>query len=309
MATTEKYTTVIELNAEQAKRNLDELRKKVESWKSDLAEAREKKMGKNFIAAIRKELTAAEKELKKYDNEVARTIDTMNNIGKASIEQIEDAQKSLLRLSKEVPHDSDAYKNLTGMLDQVTQELENIKATKAFEQLQMEAAGATKAAVHVLQQPFAASNQQIVLVAFKHRVPLRELSRSPCLHERVPAVLYLFDNPPYLFPRHCNTRLRSLITGKHVLLPPHLVRCRVEDVEVHIPTLRLVKHRVRPRVYYFIIKGWFLGVRVHFFTLFAEATNAAVISFILDFVPLWNEKLGNTHSKRSLPSRSCGGRN
>ena len=111
MATTEKYTTVIELNAEQAKRNLDELRKKVESWKSDLAEAREKKMGKNFIAAIRKELTAAEKELKKYDNEVARTIDTMNNIGKASIEQIEDAQKNLLRLSKEVPHDSDAYKN------------------------------------------------------------------------------------------------------------------------------------------------------------------------------------------------------
>ena len=149
MATTEKYTTVIELNSEQAKRNLDELRRKVESWKSDLAEAREKRMGKSFIAAIRKELTAAEKELKKYDNEVARTIDTMNNIGKASIEQIEDAQKNLLRLSKEVPYDSDAYKNLTGMLDQVTQELENIKATKAFEQLQLEAAGATKSAAQL----------------------------------------------------------------------------------------------------------------------------------------------------------------
>lgn len=39
MATTEKYTTVIELNSEQAKRNLDELRRKVESWKNDLAEA------------------------------------------------------------------------------------------------------------------------------------------------------------------------------------------------------------------------------------------------------------------------------
>ena len=149
MATTEKYTTVIELNSEQAKRNLDELRRKVESWKSDLAEARENKMGKSFIAAIRKELTAAEKELKKYDNEVARTIDTLNNIGKASVEQIEGAQKSLLRLSKEVPHDSEAYKNLTGMLDQVTQELENIKATKAFEQLQQEAAGATKSAAQL----------------------------------------------------------------------------------------------------------------------------------------------------------------
>ena len=53
MATTEKYTTVIELNSEQAKRNLDELRKKVESWKSALAEAREKKMDRGFIAAIK----------------------------------------------------------------------------------------------------------------------------------------------------------------------------------------------------------------------------------------------------------------
>lgn len=144
MATTEKYTTVIELNSEQAKRNLDELRKKVESWKSDLAEAREKKMGKSFIAAIRKELTAAEKELKKYDSEVMRTIDTMNNLNSASVERIEEAQKSLIRLSKEVPHDSPFYEKLNEQLDQVTQELENIKATKAFEQLQQEAAGANR---------------------------------------------------------------------------------------------------------------------------------------------------------------------
>lgn len=144
MSTTEKYTTIIELNSEQAKRNLDELRRKVESWKSDLAEARENKMGKSFIAAISKELTAAEKELKKYDSEVARTIETLNNIGSASVEQMEKAQKNLLRLSKEVPYDSNNYKNLTTMLDQVTQELENIMATKAFEKLQMEAEGATK---------------------------------------------------------------------------------------------------------------------------------------------------------------------
>lgn len=144
MATTEKYTTVIELNSEQAKRNLDELRRKVESWKSDLAEAKEKKMGRNFIAAIRKELSEAEKELKKYDSEVARTIDTLNDLQSASVDRIEEAQKSLLRLSKEVPHDSPFYEQLNGMLDQVTQELENIKATKAFEHLQQEAEGATK---------------------------------------------------------------------------------------------------------------------------------------------------------------------
>lgn len=149
MATTERYTTVIELNSEQAKRNLEELRKKVEAWKSDLAEAREKKMGRGFIAAIRKELTAAEKELKKYDNEVARTIETLGNLGSSSVERIEEAQKSLLRLSKEVPHDSSMYENLNTMLEQVTQELENIKATKAFEQMQREAAGATKSTEQV----------------------------------------------------------------------------------------------------------------------------------------------------------------
>ena len=58
MATTEKYTTVIELNSEQAKRNLEELRRQVQSWKTDLAKAREQKMGKSFIRDIQKELTA-----------------------------------------------------------------------------------------------------------------------------------------------------------------------------------------------------------------------------------------------------------
>ena len=146
MATTEKYTTVIELNSEQAKRQLDELKRKVESWKSDLAEAREQKMGKSFIADIRKELREAEKELKKYDSEVARTIDTMNNLNSASVEQIEAAQKNLRRLAAEVPHDSGIYQQLMSQLDQVNQELENIKATKAFEQLQREAEGLTRTA-------------------------------------------------------------------------------------------------------------------------------------------------------------------
>ena len=66
-------------------------------------------MGRNFIAAIRKELSEAEKELseaekelKKYDSEVARTIDTLNDLQSASVGRIEEVQKSLLRLSKEV---------------------------------------------------------------------------------------------------------------------------------------------------------------------------------------------------------------
>ena len=144
MATTEKYTTVIELNSEQAKRQLDELKRKVESWKQLKDEAIKAKEGKSFVAQINRELRAAEKELKKYDNEVSRTIDTMNDLGSASIERIEDAQKHLRRMIAEVPHDSGFYQQLNEQLDQVTQELENIKATKAFEKLMQDAAGTTK---------------------------------------------------------------------------------------------------------------------------------------------------------------------
>ena len=144
MATTEKYTTVIELNSEQAKRQLDELKRKVESWKQLKDEAIKAKEGKSFVAQINRELRAAEKELKKYDNEVSRTINTLNDLGSASIERIEDAQKHLRNMVAEVPHDSGFYQQLNEQLDQVTQELENIKATKAFEKLMQDASGATK---------------------------------------------------------------------------------------------------------------------------------------------------------------------
>ena len=144
MATTEKYTTVIELNSEQAKRQLDELKRKVESWKQLKDEAIKAKEGKSFVAQINRELRAAEKELKKYDNEVSRTINTLNDLGSASIERIEDAQKHLRNMVAEVPHDSGFYQQLNEHLDQVTQELENIKATKAFEKLMQDVSGATK---------------------------------------------------------------------------------------------------------------------------------------------------------------------
>ena len=152
MATTEKYTTIIELNSEQAKRNLEELRKQVEKWKNDIADAKENKMGKSYIASMQKELRAAEKELKKYDNEVARTIDTLNNIGSASVQQIEKAQKSLRKIASEVPHDDELYVKLNEQLDMVTSEMENIKAMKTFEQMKMEAEGATKSAAQLKEE-------------------------------------------------------------------------------------------------------------------------------------------------------------
>ncbi|MBQ9362779.1 MAG: phage tail tape measure protein, partial [Bacteroidaceae bacterium] len=147
MATTERYTTVIELNSEQAKRNLDQLRKEVEKYEKALEDVRNNSPRDNkAIDAAKKQLKEAEKELRKYDNEVVRTIDTLNNLGSASVKQIENAQKQLRSMSKSVPVDEEAYQKLNDLLDTAHQELENIKAVKAFEKLQLEATGATKSA-------------------------------------------------------------------------------------------------------------------------------------------------------------------
>ena len=52
--------------------------------------------GALFHCRHQEELKDAEKELKKDDSEVARTIDTMNNLQSASVDRIGEAQKSLV---------------------------------------------------------------------------------------------------------------------------------------------------------------------------------------------------------------------
>ena len=127
MATTERYTTVIELNSEQAKRNLDALRKEVEKYELALSKARQAPGNTKAIDEAKRQLKDAEKELRKYDNEVVRTIDTLNNLGTASVKQIENAQKQLRKMSKDVPVDSEQYESLNNLLDTTVKELENIR--------------------------------------------------------------------------------------------------------------------------------------------------------------------------------------
>lgn len=127
MATTEKYTTIIELNSEQAKRNLDELRRNVEQLRSKLDSAKRQSLGRSEIASIKKDLKEAEKELKKYDNEVAQTVRTLNNLQKSSIQDVTKAQRSLKRMMSEVPRDSPLFDRLRSQLKAVNQEMAKIR--------------------------------------------------------------------------------------------------------------------------------------------------------------------------------------
>ena len=144
MATTEKYTTVIELNSEQAKRNLEALRKEVEKYEQELAEARKKPYNSKAVDEISKKLKESQKELRKYDNEVMRSIETLNNLGTASVKEIENAQRQLRKMWKDISRDDPNNAKMLEMFEKTNQELENIKAVRAFEQMKKEAVDSSK---------------------------------------------------------------------------------------------------------------------------------------------------------------------
>ena len=149
MNTTDKYTTIIELNSEQAKRNLEALRKEVEKYEHELAEARKKPYNDEAVKEISKKLKDSQKELRKYDNEVMRTIEALNNLGTASVKEIENAQRQLRKMWKDISRDDPSNAKMLELFEKTNQELENIKAVRAFEQMQQEAVGATKSVAQV----------------------------------------------------------------------------------------------------------------------------------------------------------------
>lgn len=157
MATTEKYTTVIELNSEQAKHQLDELRKQVASWKSDLAEARENKMGKGIIADLVRrsnEATMAQKamasvehdatvkaELERQKIEQLRKKIHDNNLEvEKRREYIEQLQKIVPDYVAKISEEGRVYEESTEALDKYIQKIKEkamVDAAKAETEQQL----------------------------------------------------------------------------------------------------------------------------------------------------------------------------
>ena len=108
MATTQTFQTIITLNAQQAKNEMDALQKKVDDLKKKKADAlKDPTTSVKDINRFNKEIKTAEAALKAYSGSVAKTIDTVSNLSTASLGDIEKAAREVRRAMKQVTNPDD----------------------------------------------------------------------------------------------------------------------------------------------------------------------------------------------------------
>lgn len=125
MATTERYTTVVELNSKQAKDELNELIKLEEELRKKRDQVNRRQDPKQY-AELSKQIRQVSKEAKAYGKDVMQTINTINNLKSASEKEIKQAIRSLEKMQGLLPRNSDLYKGLAEQLTKARQELEKM---------------------------------------------------------------------------------------------------------------------------------------------------------------------------------------
>lgn len=127
MATTQTFETIIRLNAQEAKNEMEALQKKIEDLKKKKEAAlKDPASLVKDINKFDKQIKAAEASLKAYGSNVSATIDTINNLSSASLGDIEKAVRSVKRAMKGVT-DPEDYKVLNDYLTQCRIRMDEIK--------------------------------------------------------------------------------------------------------------------------------------------------------------------------------------
>lgn len=127
MTTTQQFETVVTLNTQQAKNELAALQKTVEDLKKKKAEAlRDNGSTVKDINRINKEIKSAEANVKAYRSNVSETIETLNNLGSASVGDIERVTRALKREMKSVASPEE-YVRLEKHLADCTARLNELK--------------------------------------------------------------------------------------------------------------------------------------------------------------------------------------
>ena len=124
----QEFITIIKLNSEEAKNNLEQLKKRVD----DLTAARDKalaaKTDTSFLKGIDKDIKKAKAELKAYDTTVNKTISTINNLSKSSVGEIETAIRSIRRQLKSTSKPEE-WRELSSYLELCKERLDEIKSS------------------------------------------------------------------------------------------------------------------------------------------------------------------------------------
>lgn len=111
MATTQTFETIIRLNSQEAKNNLEQLRKKVDDLKAARDKAIQSKADSSFVKDLNKDLKAARAELRSYETGVSKTISTLQSLSDSSVKDIKAAMRTL-KQQMELTTDPEQYAQL-----------------------------------------------------------------------------------------------------------------------------------------------------------------------------------------------------
>ena len=122
------YSSVIRLNTEDAQNKMEDLKKRVRELVA-LRDTIDKKKDSGYYKAVSQQINSAKAELKVYENEVMKTIRTLDNLGNASAKDIRDAQKALQKMIDSKPQGAEEMGDFVRRLQEVRQELQSIATT------------------------------------------------------------------------------------------------------------------------------------------------------------------------------------
>lgn len=145
MAKDQIYSSVIRLNTEDAQNKMEDLKKRVQDLVA-LRDTIDKKKDSGYYKSVSKQINAAKAELKMYENEVMKTIQTLDNLGNASAKDIRDAQKSLQKMIDAKPQGAEEMGDFVRRLQEVKQELQSIATMRAFDEVKAGITGTGKSA-------------------------------------------------------------------------------------------------------------------------------------------------------------------
>jgi len=145
MAKDQIYSSVIRLNTEDAQNKMEDLKKRVQDLVA-LRDTIDKKKDSGYYKSVSKQINAAKAELKVYENEVMKTIQTLDNLGNASAKDIRDAQKSLQKMIDAKPQGAGEMGDFVRRLQEVKQELQSIATMRAFDEVKAGITGTGKSA-------------------------------------------------------------------------------------------------------------------------------------------------------------------
>lgn len=142
MATTQTFETIIRLNSQEAKNNLEQLRKKVDDLKAARDKAIQSKADSSFVKDLNKDLKAARAELRSYETGVSKTISTLQSLSDSSVKDIKAAMRTL-KQQMDLTTDPEQYAQLQQKWEECRQRVDEFKAAVEASETRVNSLNAT----------------------------------------------------------------------------------------------------------------------------------------------------------------------